>query len=145
MVVSQSNLVFTDSVKITKTNTNIRSNIEHWYSNENNIHISVLRTDGKSYIGVASLYYPNHSKYIEGYVNFKFTITIKENYLYIRYYNLIHTSDNISFGLLLKNQPNLSNNCYLHADICKVLWNDLIEYLTNHLMITTADLKYYFK
>jgi hypothetical protein len=144
VVVSQVPLVFTDSIKISNSNPNIHTNIEQWYSNETNIRISILKTDGKKYAGIANLYYPNHSKYIEGYINFKFIIFIKGDYLYIRYYNIIHTSEDISFGMLLVNQPNLCNNCYLHADMCKVLWNDLVEYLNNHLMITSANLKYYF-
>jgi hypothetical protein len=143
LAVSQTNLMFIDSIKISQ-NINIRSKIEQWYANETNINISVIKTDGKTYAGLANLYYPNYSKYIEGYINFKFLLYVKDEYLYIRYYNIIHSSENISFGLLLVNQPNLSNSCYLHADMCKVLWNDLVEYTTNHLMISTADLKYYF-
>lgn len=143
VAVSQSNLIIIDSIKITK-NDNVRFKVEQWYGNETNIHISILRTNGTSYVGVANLYYPNHPKYIKGNVNFKFILFVKGDYLYIRYYNFIHTSEYISFGLLMKNQPNLDNNCYLHEDMCKVLWNDLMEYLTNHLMITSANLKYYF-
>jgi hypothetical protein len=143
IVNSQTNLVITDSIKITK-NSNIHANIENWYSNETNIHISVIRTDGKTYIGIANLYYTRYPKYIQGNVSFKFIIFVKEDFLYIRYYNIVHSSNNISFGLLLVKQPNLCNNCYLNIDMCKVLWNDFVEYLKNHLMITTANLKYYF-